>query len=210
MLGRKPLAKWAPVEVLNDVEAAFFGDSEQRGVRAAAVLRYVYGRLPKREVAKWEAEVEDDRGLPSHGVFEFDFDEEDRFSLYMEHDKSVLIRNVERAFGIDGAVAAARAWVGEPCTETNMWNLPGIYQSALVEAVTGVERFWNEEELIWWLPGEGEARVVRKYPPPANEPVGFHVMAMPKEVKDAQRRAFLLSPTVEDELHPRSLFGRRR
>jgi hypothetical protein len=213
MLGRrKPLHKWTPVEVVADVETAFFGDSDQRNVRAAVVLKYAYERLTKADRAVWEADAAaefGDRGLPTHGVFKFDFDDGDRMALFMDHDKSVLVRDVEAVFGVEQAVVTAVAWVGEPHTEAVITNIPGVYQAALIEAVTGVERAWNEEDLGWWLPGDGPPYIYRKYPPPANEDVSFVVMAVPDEIRQARYRAFLLSPTWESEFRSRRRLFRR-
>jgi len=194
---------------MTDVESAFYGDADQRHVRSAAVVRYAYERLRKETLKSWEADATSehpDRGMPSHGVFKFDFDDDDRFALYMEHDTAAVIREVEVAFDIDEATATARGWVGEPCTQCHFVNIPGAYQAALIEAVTGVPRFWNEMAISWWLPGDGPYVPFRKYPPPLNEPHGF--VLMPLEVEHASHRSFLLSPTQESELRPKSFLSK--
>jgi hypothetical protein len=199
---RQPQEKWTPAEVADDVEAACYGDADQPYVRAAAILRHAYERLPKAVLKSWEADAAAEypgRGMPSHGVFKFDLSDDDRFALDMEHDKSVVIRDVDVAFDRDEADAIAVAWVGEPHTRCHLQNIPGTYQSALIEAVTGVPRFWNEFEISWWLQGDGPAVVTRNYPPLHNESdKPFHVM--PIDVGRASYRAFLQSPTKESEL----------
>lgn len=201
---RQPQAKWTPAEVVGDIAAAYFGDADQYAVRVAVVVRYPYERLPKAVLDEWKADAETEqpgRGMPSHGVFQFDFSDDDRVALYMDHDKSAVIRNVVTAFDNDEASAAVIEWVGESGQEAELENVPGVYLSALIEAVTGVERFWNEHELAWWLPGDGPYVPYRKYPPPVNEAVGF--VLMPTEVRQATFRQFLLSPTQESALRRR-------
>jgi hypothetical protein len=198
---RQPQAKWSPAEVAGDIAAAYIGDADQYAVRAAVGVRYAYERLPKSVVEEWKADAEREqpgRGMPSHGVFQFDFSEDDRVALYMDHDKSAVIRDVVTAYDGDDAAAAVIQWVGESGREVGLENLPGVYLSALIEAVTGVKRFWNEHELAWWLPGDGPYVPYRKYPPPANEAVEF--VLMPTELRQATFRHFLQSPSVESEL----------
>jgi len=206
---RQPQEKWTPIEVMTDVELAFYGDADQRYVRSAAVVRYAYERLPNETLKAWKADAESEhpgRGMPSHGVFKFDFGEDDRFALYMEHDTSAVIREIEVAFDLDEASTAARGWVGESHTKCHFMNIPGVYQAALIEAVTGVARFWNEIEMSWWFPGDGPYVPFKKYPPPLNEPDGF--VLMPREVGHASHRAFLMSPTQESELRSKSFLSR--
>jgi hypothetical protein len=200
------------VEVAADVEAAFHGDADQRYVRAAAILRYAYERLPKAVLKSWEADAAADhpgRGMPSHGVFRFDLSDDDRFALDVEQDTSSVIRDVEVAFDLDEAGALAVAWIGKPYTQVHFENLPGVYQAALIEGVTGVERFWNEFQISWWLKGDGPYVLFRKYPPPHDESDSRFVL-MPVEAGKASYRYFLMSPTVESELHPRKMLGLRR
>jgi hypothetical protein len=198
---RQPQAKWTPAEVVGDIAAAYFGDADQYAVRAAVIVRYAYERLPKSVLDEWEADAETEqsgRGMPSHGVFRFDFSDDDRVALYMDHDKSAVIRDVVTTFDYDEAAAAVIEWVGESGKEATPENLPGVYLPALIEAVTGVERLWNEHELAWWLPGDGAYVPYRKYPPPVDEAVEF--VLMPTELRRATFRQFLQSPTLESEL----------
>jgi hypothetical protein len=207
---RQPEQKWKPIEVVADIATAFFGDSERAGVRAAAILRYALERMPKSTLKTWEEDAATDypgRGMPSHGVFKFDFDEDDRIALYMDHDRSVLIREVDVAFDLDEARRAAVAWVGDPFTECGPENVPGVYLAALIEAVTGVPRFWNEFEMGWWFPGEGPYVPVRRYPPRTNElddaedeEAGRRFVLMPREIGKGSWLEFLRSPTKEAEL----------
>jgi hypothetical protein len=99
---RQPQEKWTPAEVVSDVKAAFYGDDSQLCVRAAVVVRYAYERLPRDVLRQWEADAVDehDGRLPSYGVFEFDFHDDDRFMLYMEGDRSISIREVEVGFDL--------------------------------------------------------------------------------------------------------------
>jgi hypothetical protein len=203
---RRPQAKWTPVEVARDVEGAFYGDSGKANVRAAAIVRFAYERMSKKDLADWTQAAENEhpgRGLPTYGIFKFDFDEGDRVTLYMEHDRSVLIREVESAFGdLHEAGAKAAAWVGSPYTQCHFENIPGVYQAALIESMTGVERSWSEFEMSWWLPGEEPYVPFRKYPPRTDEldeDDDRRFVLMPADVGEAMYRAFLNSPTLASE-----------
>jgi hypothetical protein len=202
---RKERRDWKPRDVISDVEAAFFGDANKRTVRAAAIVRNAYERMTKKEVTLWEADAatESPSGLRSHAVFLFDFDEVDRPTLYMDGDRSVLIRTVQPADGIADGRAVALDWVGKPSEETDITHIPGAYQAALIEFVTGVERLWNQEALGWWLPhdGPGPPYVFRNYPPNTDEDAAeFKMMAMPESVKRDLYLEFLRSPSVDAEL----------
>jgi hypothetical protein len=202
---RKALRDWTPLDVVSDVEAAFFGDADQRTVRAAAVMRYTYGRMKKSDIAEWEAEAaaESPPGtLKSHAVFMFDFDDVDHIALYMDNESTVLIRAMQPVDGSDEGRTLALGWVGEPHTETDITHIPGVYQAAMIEFVTGVQRLWNQETLAWWLPGsDGPGLVYRKYPPRTDEAKPeFMLMAMTPDMRAGLYNQFLRSPTVDEEM----------
>ena len=195
----KPFEKWTPAEVAADVEAAFFGDFDHRYVRAAVVLRYAPQRLPKVDVEAWFAEAtaeHGERGIPPYGVFTFDFDDGDRVALYVDHDPTVLIRDIDVKFDLPDAVAAARHWTGDKTTEAEFRNIPGVYQTALIEAITGTSRRWEGSlSMSWHLPGGGEYVVCRKYPPRAgDEPI--ELLLMPRQLGEMEYRLHLRSPAV--------------
>jgi hypothetical protein len=196
---RRSLDKWSPAEIAADVESAFHGDPQQQFVRAAVVVRYAYERMPKDTIAKWKKDAVEDypgKGLPTHGVFMFDLAEDRYFALHMDRDSSAVIDEVRAVHGLQEACEAAEAWVGEPCEEVSLMNVPGIYQSAMIEMVTGVERDWNEFRLSWWFPGDQQYVPYRQYPPPADEGDERFVL-MPSVVGQASFRAFLGSRTLD-------------
>jgi hypothetical protein len=200
---RQPLHKWSPAEVVSYVEAAFYGDTEQRFVRAAAVLRYAYERMPKETIAEWQkdaTEDQPDKGLPTHGVFMFDLSDDRKFALFMEHESGAVVDEVRSVHGQEEACTVAEAWVGEPCQEVPFQFLPGLYQSGLIEMITGVERDWGLYRLGWQFPGDGPYVPYRAYPPKADEPEDTHFVLMPNAVLQAQYNQFLASPTLESEL----------
>lgn len=200
---RQPLHKWSPAEVASDVEAAFHGDTKQCFVRAAAVIRYAYERMPKETIAEWQKDATEDysvKGLPTHGLFTFDLSEDRKFALFVEHQSDAVIDEVRSVHSYEEACAAAEAWVGEPCQEVPFKFLPGLYQSGLIEMITGVERDWGLYRLGWQFPSDGQYVPYRAYPPKPDEPEDAHFVLMPNVVLQANYEQFLASPTMESEL----------
>ena len=186
-----------------DVEASFIGDSSEPTVRAATVIRNAFERMERSEKGEAAAAEPDGREVSSHSVFKFDFDDDDRPDLYMDNDQTVVVREVSSAEGIDAARAEAVEWVGEPDTETDISHIPGVYQTGMIEVVTGVARLWNHETLSWWIPGggDGPAMVVRNYPPRVDEATpSFNVLELPPNERLRIYQEFLNSPGVEEEL----------
>ena len=200
---RKPFERWTPADVAGDVETAFFGDFSQRYVRAAVVLRYAPERLPKADAEAWLAEATADygeNGIPTYGVFAFDFNDADRAALYMDHDPTVLIRDIEVKFDLSEAVAAARQWTGDKTTEAEFQNIPGVYQTALIEAITGTSRLWEGSlSSSWHFPSDGRHVVCRKYPPPVgDEPIEF--VLVPRGMGEMAYWRHLRSPMVASQM----------
>jgi hypothetical protein len=114
-------------------------------------------------------------------VFNFGFDNEDRTSLYGDHDRTVLVREVDVARDLPSAVASAQAWVGKAGEQFPFQNIPGVYQAAFVEFVTGNRVEMSETEFMWALPAEGDHVPFREFPPrlkesdtsPGPDKVGF-------------------------------------
>ena len=210
---RRPQHKWTPSEVASDVEAAFHGDTSETFVRAAAIVRYPYERMTKETVAQWEQDAAEDwpdKGLPTHGAFLFDLDDDIKFSLFMDHDHTAPIDHVESRHSFEEARDAAREWIGEPCEEAAAFRfLPGLYQAALIEMVTGVERDWGLYWLGWEFPGDGPYIPYRSYPPQPEEPEDAHHVLMPKAEMQVFYEHFLAAPTMEKVMR-QSGFGRRR
>ena len=164
--GRLPLAEWPLADFVEDMQAVYHGDPDQRYVRAAIVLRYATERLPREQAAEFGSD-------PMFGTYKIDFDDEDRVEVYMGGDLGRLVREVENFEKVEDAAAAAIEWVGAKPSGVAFCYLPGLYQAAFFEAVTGVSRAWNEL-LSWWaVPGDqAEADIVPvciRYPPRVDE-----------------------------------------
>lgn len=122
-------------------------------------------------------------------------------ALYMDSDSSVLIQEVRPVFSVEEGRAVTIAWVGDERTETDFRHLPGVYQGALIEGITGVERLWQSETNDWWLPGRDEPPYIyRSYPTPWNEEPSFVPMAIPRDELAALYRSFLASPSVDSQV----------
>ncbi len=218
---RKPVSAWTPAEIAGDVETAFVGDPNQTYLRAAVVLRSAPERLPRADAKKWadEASAENDgRGIPPYLVYKFDYAEGDGFRMYLEgppgDDVALLVREVAEAFDPSGATALAREWTGEKAMEAAKFaHIPGVYQAALIEAITGTRRSWESYLFSYWCwPSEegSQFAIVRPYPPrgrksdevsPEEEAAGViaddHAALMPAEIIDYEYQRLLNSQTLE-------------
>jgi hypothetical protein len=143
------------------MQAVYHGDPDQRYVRAAIVLRYATERLPREQAAEFGSD-------PMFGTYKIDFDDEDRVEVYMGGDLGRLVREVENFEKVEDAAAAAIEWVGAKPSGVAFCYLPGLYQAAFFEAVTGVSRVWSGLQNHWAVPGdqaEAGAVPLRRYPP---------------------------------------------
>jgi hypothetical protein len=164
--GLLPLAEWPLADFVEDMQAVYHGDPDQRYVRAAIVLRYAPERLPREQAAEFGTD-------PLYGTYKLDFDDDDRVEVFMDHNLGSLVREIENFANLEDAAAAAIKWIGPDSVGAAFCYLPGLYQAAFFEAVTGVSRAWNELQIQWAVPGDqAEADVVpvRFYPPPVDQP----------------------------------------
>src|SRR5919106_561012 len=95
---RRPLHEWPPHELVDHVEASFASNPDVLEVRASIVFHQELARLPKdtaeRAAAEAAAEGAPFEDFPEFVAFNFGFNEEDRVALYMEHDRTCLVRGV--------------------------------------------------------------------------------------------------------------------
>jgi len=168
----KSFSAWTPAEIAGDVERAFVGDPEQTYLRSAVVLQSAPERLPAADAKKWadEASAENGgRGVPPYLIYKFDCADGDRERIYLEDENlALLVREVDVAFELNAAVALAREWTGEKSMEAAKFaHIPGIYQAALIEAITGTRRSWESFLVGYWCwpEGDGQLALVRPYPP---------------------------------------------
>jgi hypothetical protein len=212
----KSFSAWTPAEIAGDVERAFVGDPEQPYLRAAVVLRSAPERLPAADAKKWadEASAENGgRGVPPYLIYKFGCADGDRERMYLEGDNvALLVREVDVAFDLTAAVALAREWTGEKTMEAAKFaHIPGVYQAALIEALTGTRRSWESYLFSYWCwPSEegSQFAIVRPYPPrgvksdevsPEEEAAGVmaddHAALMPADIIDHEYQRLLNSQT---------------
>jgi hypothetical protein len=147
-------------------------DPDELEVRSAIVLHQDPRLLPPNALEPARAEAEESgepfAGLPEFVVLTFAFSEDDRVALYMDGDRKCLVYGVEVADSLSDAERHAREWVGAGSVELPFRHLPGVYQAAFIEYVTGADLPPHESEFAWVLPtagGEGEHMPFREFPP---------------------------------------------
>jgi hypothetical protein len=81
---------------------------------------------------------------------------------------------VEVATTPAAAKACAQDWVGDGGIEVPLTYLPGIYQMAFIDYVTGQSQEAHETEFMWALPPtDGNAYLAFREFPPKVEPTDF-------------------------------------
>lgn len=122
---------------------------EKIDVRGAIVLHREAALLPKRQA--------NDPDLSQYLAFGLHFEEEDRGGLYMDDDNKVVVKERTGHKTLPEARAWGDDWVGETRRELPFHYMPGLYQSAFVEAICGY-RNPDGDMLIgsWILPTMGD------------------------------------------------------
>lgn len=174
---RRPFEKWSFRDVANSIVGCITSDPDYRYVRAAYIMELRLDRLPKDFEEKLLRDAEeagyDFDGVQPFTVFCLDFDDADRTDVFMDFNYPVLVRHGEPAPSIEAARAAAEAWVTDDGRKLGPWVdfdfTPGIYQTALLEMITGREVEEADWSIIWALPSTDEHVIVRRYPPRVTE-----------------------------------------
>lgn len=172
-----PVQEW-PVEViLAHIRAAFVGDIDASWVRASVVFHHNRSLLPENaeEMAAQEAASDGDQfqGLAEWIVFTLDFNDEDRVGLYMEHDPTCLIREIAPVGTFDQACNEALAWTENPAGSTGFYDLPGVYQVAVMAWLTNTPPDADEGQFAFFSRSDMDAGSplipLRPYPPRIKE-----------------------------------------
>jgi hypothetical protein len=136
------------------------GDPWEKDPRAAAVLHLSPDLLPKGwlESAADAAHTRDQdvEGLPEYLVICFGFNpDRDRVPLVMDGDRLCLIHDRRSAPTHDGAIAKAGDWVGPKANVCEFKHLPGPYQAAYHDWLTGTRWDSDPTSTMWVLPPPG-------------------------------------------------------
>lgn len=180
---RRDITDWPVRQIASQTVACFTSDPDQFEVRAAVVLHLDPSLLPK--------------GVESvaFNVFGFAFDHDDRVGLYMDVDPTVLVKMHEGAETLDEAEQLALGWCGDGASKRPLRNVPGVYQVAYMQRITGNRELGGSGEFGWVIEGgEKGYDVVREFPPKVKEgeamPDKPEFVLLPSEVADGFQREF--------------------
>ena len=196
MFKRKPkrsfVNEWPPGELIDHAVYCVSSNPEELEVRSALVLHQNLARLPENieDLAMREAQ---EQGIAFDGFCEyvtymFGFEHDDRVGLYMDYDRSCLVKGVVPIRTLEDAKSEADQWVGEGSIVSPFSSLPGVYQLSFVEYITGVEQESHPSEFCWAIYSDASTGMVptRRFPPAASpteddpnpDEVSFFLMPM--------------------------------
>jgi hypothetical protein len=158
----------AAQEALASLISCFISDPNNFDVRSSVVLHD--GQDPSQPI----------------GVVNFGFSDDERQAVYMDGDLSVLVYQAQLAQDRPTAEAIALDWVGGG-DQVDFRYLPGVYQAAYVQFITGCVPEPNETQFAWALPPVGDMHMFRKFPPPvdADTDENRNFVLMPRHAIDA-------------------------
>jgi hypothetical protein len=120
------------------------------------------------------------------GIVNLGFSDDDRPAIYMDGDLTALVYEVHRAPSVTSAEAMALEWIAS-AEKMDFRYLPGVYQAAYVEFVTGIPQEPHESHFAWALPPVNGMHPFCRFPPDVNkdakESRGF--VLMPEHAVDA-------------------------
>jgi len=160
---------WSPGLIREQIVQCFTSDPDDADVRAVVVLHQDLELLPKdieKQAAREATEMgEPYTGIPPYMGFAFGFDDDDRVGLFMDGDMTVVVRE-GRAFQTPtDAAAFAEDYCGPGTHVLPFENIPGLYQSAFMEFITGREYDMGPLTFAWTLPAVGDYVPMMQFPP---------------------------------------------
>lgn len=180
---RRDITDWPVRQIAEHTVACFTTDPDEMDVRAAAVLHLDPSLLPK--------------GVDSvaYNAIGFAFEHDDRVGLYMDADPTVLVKSIQGAESLEEAKHLAIAWCGSTASERPLRNLPGVYQVAYMQRITGNDSLGGSGEFGWAIErGPKGYDVVREFPPKLNDegeiPSSPEFVVLPSKVVDGFQREF--------------------
>lgn len=166
---RQHPSKWSAKRWKQLIRVCFTSDPDREDVKASVIVHWDLNLLPKDTVrlAQQEAaeEGEEWAGFRDHACFLFGFDDEDRVTIFMGGELAVCVRGMLQSRSLEEAAADAREWVGAGALELPFENIPGLYQAAFFEYVTGEESDIGPAMFMWALPPVGDVVPIRQFPP---------------------------------------------
>jgi hypothetical protein len=180
---RRHVTEWSAGQIAEQTVACFTTDPDEYEVRAAVVLRLDPALLPK------------DVESVAYNVLGFAFNEDDRVGLYVEVDPTILVKMQEGAETLDAAKQLALGWCGDGASERSLRNIPGVYQVAYMQRITGNRDLGGSGEFGWAIEtGKKGYDVVREFPPKLTEeghgPKPPEFVVLPTAVVDGFQREF--------------------
>lgn len=181
---KRDITDWPVHQIANQTVACFTSDPDEYEVRAAAVLHLDPSLLPK------------DVEAVGFNVFGFAFDHDDRIGLYMEVDRTVLVKMHEGAETLDEAEELALGWCGDGSSKRPLRNIPGVYQVAYMQQITGNRELGGSGEFGWAIErGPKGYDVIREFPPKVKDdgddsPEKPEFVLLPSEIVDGFQREF--------------------
>jgi hypothetical protein len=155
---RRDVTDWPVGQIAKQTLVCFTSDPDQYEVRAAAVLHLDPSLLPK------------DIKSVAFNVFGFAFHHDDRIGLYMDVDPTVLVKMQEGTETLDEAEELALGWCGDGASKRSLHNIPGVYQVAYMQRITGNRELGGSGEFGWAIErGPNGCDVVREFPPKVND-----------------------------------------
>lgn len=140
---RRPLNEWSFDLIRKHIVSCFTSDLDHDDVRAVVVLHQDESLLPKDAPKQAAAEADEAGepfdGIPSYMAFAFGFNDDDRVELFMGGVMTTVVREWT---GFNTPIEAARyaaGWCGEGAKVFDFENIPGLYQAAFMEFITGKE-----------------------------------------------------------------------
>ncbi len=179
---RKHVTEWSVGTIAKQTVACFTSDPDQLDVRAAVVLHLDPELLPRNVQSV------------AYNMIGFAFNEDDRIGIFVEADPTCCAKWLQGADTLDEAKQLAAGWCGEGASERPLRNLPGIYQVAYMQRMTGDEDLGGAGQFGWAIARGSEGMdICREFPPrlvdgePPTE-VGF--ILIPSPVVDGFQREF--------------------
>lgn len=166
---RRPLNEWSPAQIRDQIVNCFTSEPDYDDVRAVVVLRQDEKLLPKDASAQAAAEAKQAGevfdGIPPYMAFALAFDDEDRVDIFMGGTFTVAVREWAGFETPTEAAKYAAEWIGAGVQMFPFENIPGLYQAAFMEFVTGREYDMGALTFAWALPAVGEYVPMRVFPP---------------------------------------------
>jgi hypothetical protein len=106
----------------------------------------------------------------------------------MDVDVEAVVHGAWREHDLDVARAIAAEWVhaAEPM---GFEYLPGVFQAAFVQFVTGIRQEPHETQFMWALPSDADYMPMREFPPKVDASGEGKFMLMPREAVAALYRS---------------------